>query len=140
VGAKGARPFPYRALAIVVAVAVLAGTATALAVSNRDGSNRTPDGTRHVTTAGLARFHAALAARLRSDHLNWNWITCVRSGKAFHGVPVVRCNVDFGIDPHVEAYCAVLSDGRLETNFQDRAIPCGHDNAGYQATVVTYGG
>jgi hypothetical protein len=131
---------PSRALAVVVAVAVLAVAATALAVSHGSGSNRTPAATGHVTTAGLARFHAALAARLRSDHLNWNWISCVRSGKTFRGVPVVRCNVDFGIDPHVEAYCSVLNNGRLETNFQDRAIPCGHDNAGYHATVTTYGG
>jgi hypothetical protein len=127
-------------LAVVVAVAVLAVSATALAVSHRGGSNRTPGATGHVTTASLARFHAALAARLRSDHLNWNWITCIRSGKSFARVPVVRCNVDFGIDPHVEAYCLVFSNERLLTNFEDPAIPCGHDNAGYQATVTTYGG
>lgn len=118
---------------------MLAVAATALAVSHRGGSNRTV-ATGHVTTADVARFHTALAARLRSDNLDWSWITCVRSGRRFAGVPVVRCNVDFGIDPHVEAYCSVFSNGRLLTNFDDPAIPCGHDNAGYTTTIVQYGG
>ena len=81
-----------------------------------------------------------MTKRLAAAHLDYKWVACVSVGRTYHHVPITRCNVDFGIDPHVEAYCAVFSDGRLETNFQDRAIPCGHDNAGYQATVVTYGG
>jgi len=122
----------------VLAVALLAVAATALAVAHRGGSNRTVVATGRVTTAPLARFHTALAARLQSDQLNWSWISCVHSGRSFHGVAVVRCNVDFGIDPHVEAYCLVFRDGRLLTNFDDAAIPCGHDNAGYAAAVTTY--
>jgi hypothetical protein len=143
VSAERGRPFSARArraLAAVVAVAALAIAATALAVSHRGGSNRTGVATGHVTTAGLARFHTALAARLRSENLNWSWIACVHSGKTFDGVAVVRCNVDFGMDPHVEAYCSVFNNGRLLTNFDDAAIPCGHDNAGYTTTVVQYGG
>jgi hypothetical protein len=119
---------------------VLVVTGTALAVSHRGGSNRTVVATGQVTTAPLARFHTALAARLRSDQLNWSWISCVHSGRSFHGVAVVRCNVDFGIDPHVEAYCLVFRNGRLLTNFDDTAIPCGQDNAGNTQTVVQYGG
>jgi hypothetical protein len=41
----------------------------------------------------------------------------------------VRCNVNFGA-PHIEVYCSILEGGRLVTNHEDRAIPCGHDDAG----------
>jgi hypothetical protein len=82
-------------------------------------------------------FRAAVIARMRAEHLNYRWVACVPSGNRFHGVPVVRCNVDFG-EPHVVAYCSVLRDGRLETSEDAPAIPCGHDNAGYSATITEY--
>lgn len=83
-------------------------------------------------------FRAALISRLRAQRLNFHWVACVRTAHTFRGVGVVRCNVDFDIDPHVEAYCSVLRGGHLLTNKQDRAIPCGHDNAGFSDPVVTY--
>jgi hypothetical protein len=84
-------------------------------------------------------FRRAISARLHGQHLDYQWIACVPSGRRFDGVGVVRCNVDFGMDPHVVAYCSVLRDGRLLTSEQDPAIPCGHDDAGYSATIVRYG-
>ncbi len=36
--------------------------------------------------------------------------------------PIVRCNVNFG-DPHIEAYCSVMIDGKLRTNHEDRGDP-----------------
>lgn len=92
-----------------------------------------------VTTASLGTFRTDVIARLHTDRLNYNWVVCVRTPHQFRGVGVVRCNVDFGIDPHVEAYCSVLRDGRLLTSEQDSAIPCGHDNAGFSDPVVTFG-
>jgi hypothetical protein len=84
-------------------------------------------------------FRTALISRLHAQQLNYHWVVCVRTPHRFKGVRVVRCNVDFGIDPHVEAYCSVLRGGRLLTSEQDPAIPCGHDNAGFSDPVVTYG-
>ena len=75
---------------------------------------------------------------LRAQHLDYHWVVCVRTSHYFKGVGVVRCNVDFG-EPHIEAYCSVLRGGRLLTSQADRAIPCGHDNAGFSAPVVQYG-
>lgn len=76
-----------------------------------------------------------LTARLRSQYLTFHWIACVRTGRPYKGVPVVRCNVDFG-DPHIEAYCSVLKNGRLLTDHEDPSIPCRHDDAGPAPTIV----
>ena len=91
-----------------------------------------------VTTASLATFHRALVARLEAQHARFHWVACVRSGRRFAGVPIVRCNVNFG-DPHIQAYCSVFRGGRLLTSQEDPAIPCGHDDAGYSITMETYG-
>ena len=90
-----------------------------------------------VSTASIATFHRALVARLDAQHATFHWIACVRSGKHFLGVPIVRCNVNFG-DPHIQAYCSVFRAGRLLTSQEDPAIPCGHDNAGYSISMSTY--
>ena len=76
-----------------------------------------------------------LTARLRGEYLSFRWIACVRTGRAYRGAPVVRCNVNFG-DPHIEAYCSVLKSGRLLTDHDDHAVPCRHDDAGPAATIV----
>lgn len=91
-----------------------------------------------ISTESPAMFRAAISARMRAQHLDYQWVACVPSGRTFDGVRVVRCNVDFGIDPHVEAYCSVLRDGQLLTSEDDAAIPCGADNAGYTATLTTF--
>jgi hypothetical protein len=90
-----------------------------------------------ISTASISVIHSRMVASLRRDKLSWHWVVCLRNGHRFKGVPIVRCNVDFG-DPHVEAYCVVLRGGRLLTNFEDRAIPCGPDNAGDTQTIVAY--
>lgn len=90
-----------------------------------------------ITTASLRVFHAKMVAELRKGDLYWHRVTCVRTGHHFRGVSIVRCNVDFG-DPHIEAYCDVLRAGRLLTNFEDRSIPCGPDNAGKPYTITAY--
>jgi hypothetical protein len=90
-----------------------------------------------LSTGTPARFQTMLRARLTRLGLNYRWVACVPSGRAFGGVRVVRCNVDFG-EPHIEAYCSVLRNGQLLTSQEDRAIPCAHDNSGMYTPVVTY--
>jgi hypothetical protein len=93
-------------------------------------------------TATLTAASPPVAKRLLRKHLDaqqldYTWIACVRNGRSYRNVPITRCNVGFGIDPHVEAYCIVLKDGRLASNFSDRAIPCRHDDAGWGGTTIT---
>jgi hypothetical protein len=120
-------------LAAVALVIVL------LSTSSGNGSTvvLAPAAAGRVTTASIATFHRALVARLDAQHATYHWVACVRSGKRFAGVPIVRCNVNFG-DPHIQAYCSVFRGGRLLTSQEDPAIPCGHDNAGYSFTMETY--
>ena len=78
-----------------------------------------------------------LRQQLEAKQLDYTWIACVRVGRSYRHVPITRCNVDFGIDPHVEAYCVVLKGGDLATNVTDPEIPCGHDDAGWGGTTIT---
>ena len=90
-----------------------------------------------------AKFDAAtppvakqlLMARLKAQYLTVHWIACVRNGRIYKGAAIVRCNVNFG-DPHIEAYCSLLRNGRLFTDHDDPAIPCRHDEAGWNAPIV----
>ena len=77
-----------------------------------------------------------MTKRLNAAHLDYKWVACVSVGRTYRHVPITRCNVDFGIDPHVEAYCLLLKDGKLVTNHDDPAIPCAHDDAGLDSTKV----
>jgi hypothetical protein len=77
-----------------------------------------------------------LTQQLQAKQLNYTWVACVKVGRSYKHVPITRCNVDFGIDPHVEGYCVLLKNGRLATNHQDPAIPCKHDNAGWDKTTI----
>ncbi len=77
----------------------------------------------------------AFLAYLKRKELTYHSVACVPNGRRYHGRPIVRCNVNFGMDPHVEAYCSVLEHGRLVTNHDNAAIPCGHDNAGFTVPV-----
>jgi hypothetical protein len=115
-------------VALAVALATFAGGAAGTSAAHVG-----------LSTASLATFRSAMINRLRAEQLDYRWVACVRSGRRFEGVPVVRCNVDFGIDPHVQAYCSVLRRGRLLTSEEDPAIPCGADNAGYSGKLTTYG-
>jgi len=83
----------------------------------------------------LRTVKQALVAQLRQKQLDFRWVACVRNGRSYRHRPIVRCNVNFGIDPHIEAYCGVFANGRLVTNHENSAIPCGHDDAGYSAPI-----
>jgi hypothetical protein len=118
-------------MAALAAVGLAAGGLSYALVSSAGASSA-------VTTGSLARFQSAVKTRLNHEGLNYHWVACVRSGRRFEGVPIVRCNVDFG-EPHIVAYCSVFRDGRLLTSQDDPAIPCRHDDSGFSDPVVTYG-
>ena len=122
-------------LAICAAV-VAAGCGTAS--GGGPSANSQSISTHSISTESTAAFRKAVVDHLRAHHLDYRWVVCVRTAHRFAGVPIVRCNVDFG-DPHITAYCSVLRGGYLLTSEEDSAIPCGHDNAGYSDPVVTYG-
>jgi hypothetical protein len=109
------------AIGLVTAVVVLSGCG---------GSSAT------LAEAPPALAKQLMTKRLDAKHLDYKWVACVRVGRTFKRVPITRCNVDFGIDPHVEGYCLLLKDGRLDTNHEDSAIPCKHDDAGWDRTTV----
>jgi hypothetical protein len=117
------------AVALVIVLLASSSGGSAAAVAPATGGR--------VTTASLETFHRALVARLHAQHAGYHWVACVRSGKRFASVPIVRCNVNFG-DPHIQAYCSVFRGGHLLTSQEDSAIPCGHDNAGYSVSMQTY--
>ena len=78
-----------------------------------------------------------LVAQLKAAQLDYTWIACVSVGRTYRHIPITRCNVGYGIDPHVEAYCMLLRNGRPVTNHADPAIPCKHDDAGWDGTTIT---
>jgi hypothetical protein len=97
-------------------------------------------GASHAAKLAEARPSTArplLEQRLDADHLDYKWVACVGVGRTYKHIPITRCNVDFGIDPHVEGYCVVLEDGKLATNHEDPSIPCKHDDAGWDRTTIT---
>jgi hypothetical protein len=109
--------------------------AVALLVAGCGDSGRSPAPTLKSAPPALAK--RLLTKQLNAKQLNYTWVACVRVGRSYKHVAITRCNVDFGIDPHVEGYCVLLKDGRLATNHQDPAIPCQHDDAGWDRTTLT---
>ncbi len=73
---------------------------------------------------------------LQAKQLAYHWVACLRTGRSFKGVSIVRCNVNFG-DPHIEAYCIVLRYGKLFSDHQDPAIPCRRDDRAPPATIIS---
>jgi hypothetical protein len=130
--APGARRRSLGALAVLCA-AVGAGAGTYAASAGGESSS-----SHAISTDSPTAFRSAVIARMHTEHLDYHWVACVATPHRFHGVRVVRCNVDFG-EPHIVAYCSVLRGGRLLTSEDDPAIPCGHDDAGFTAPVVKYG-
>jgi hypothetical protein len=130
-------------LVAIVAAGVAVGAILLVALGGGASGTVASAATGHtagrITTAPPAVFRAAMIRRLRAKRLNYQWVACVPSGRRFHGVRIVRCNVDFGIDPHVEAYCSVLRGGHLLTSADDPSIPCGPDGAGRMPPLITYG-
>ncbi len=123
-----------RARLAAVAAAAIA-VAAVVAVLASGGGDAAANG--RVSTASLATFHRAMVAKLTAQKAHFYWVACVHSGARFEGVPVVRCNVEFG-DPHVQAYCAVFRGGRLVTSADDPAIPCRPDDVGFSAPIHKY--
>jgi len=109
------------AVAALTAVALLAGCG---------GSSSTYEST---TPPHAKRL---MVDYLDGKQLSYRWVACLHSGRSFEGVAIVRCNVNFG-DPHIEAYCIVLRDGKLYSDHDDPAIPCQRDNRAPPATIVT---
>ena len=128
-----------RRAAILGAVAVLAaaGVAAGLLASSGSGAPTATAASPRITTGSLAAVKKAMIAKLHAGGVRFSWVVCVRNGERFHGVAVVRCNVEFG-DPHVQAYCSVFRGGRLVTNLDDRAIPCRPDAAGFTTIIQTW--
>jgi hypothetical protein len=116
-----------------LAVAVLSAAAALVGAGCGDSGAKSASTTGASSTRAV---RAALVARLQSQHLNYRWVACVPNGRAFQRAPIVRCNVNFG-DPHIEAYCSVMIDGKLRTNHDDGAIPCHEDRAGDTAVTVS---
>ena len=118
-----------RALLALLVASLLA--AALLGYVFRDSAGRHPLGVALV--AGISNPVKAagrtLSRELRSEHLSVQYVVCIKNGRAYLGHPVIRCNVNFG-DPHVVAYCSVISAGRLVTSQQDPSIPCKPDRAG----------
>ena len=96
--------------------------------------------TNKLEAAPPAVARRLMTARLNAKHLDYRWVACVRVGRTYTDVPITRCNVNFGIDPHIEAYCLLLKNGMLVTNQDDHAIPCAHDDAGWDRTTIVDSG
>ena len=115
----------------LLGVSLLATAAGVFALTDRASPSRPQLGVALV--AGIRDpIQAAdrtLSLELRSENLSFQYVACIRNGRAYHGHPVIRCNVNFG-DPHVVAYCSVILAGRLVTSQQDPSIPCKSDLAG----------
>jgi hypothetical protein len=92
------------------------------------------------TAAPPAQAKLLMVQRLKAKQLDYTWLACIALPRTWRDVPITRCNVGFGIDPHVEAYCVVLREGRLVTNHENAAIPCRHDDAGLDETTITSSG
>jgi hypothetical protein len=115
----------------LLAASLIAAAAGVLVHADRASPGRPQPG--FALVAGIRdpirAAERTLSLELRSENLSFLYVACIRNGRAYHGHPVIRCNVNFG-DPHVEAYCSVISAGRLVTSQQDPTIPCKPDLAG----------
>jgi hypothetical protein len=120
-----------RALALLV---VLAGVGVGAGVLAGQGSDGAAAGA--STAARPEDVQRLLAARLDAMHLNYRYVACIPNGRQFEDAAVLRCNVNFNA-PHIEVYCAVVRDGRLQTNHEHPAIPCPRDAAGEDPPVLT---
>jgi hypothetical protein len=111
----------------------IALTAAALVLlAGCGGSSTSP----RLRAAGPEVAKRLLTERLNAKQLHFRWVACVRVGRTYERVEITRCNVNFG-DPHVEGYCVLLQDGKFVTDHDDTAIPCRHDDAGWDAPIVT---
>jgi len=125
------RPRTWRYAWAVPAGAALAGVLV-LVTAGSGGAQRAigyPVVDAH--TGAVRTAQATLRAELRAERLTVVELACVKNGRTYEGHPIVRCNVDFG-DPHVQAYCTVVSGNRMVTNYENPAIPCQPDWSGWK--------
>ena len=115
----------------LLGTALLAAAAGVFAITYHASPGRSQPGVPLVAGIGdpVQAAHRTLSLELRSEHLSVQYVACVKNGRAYHGHPVIRCNVNFG-DPHVVAYCSVILADRLVTSHQDPSIPCQPDLVG----------
>jgi len=115
----------------LLGVALLAAAAGVFAATHRASPGPSQPGVPLV--AGIRdpvqAADRTLSLELRAENLSVQYVACVKNGRAYHGHPVIRCNVNFG-DPHVVAYCSVILADRLVTSHQDPSIPCEPDLVG----------
>jgi hypothetical protein len=114
-----------RAAVLVVSAAVLAGC----------GGGGSSGASVTAVSPGVAK--KLMVQRLRSKHLDYTWLACIALPRTYQSVKITRCNVGFGVDPHVEAYCVVMRDGKLVSNHEDATIPCRHDDVGIGDSTIT---
>lgn len=95
-------------------------------------------GSAGAVTSNEIQIKRQLVERLHRHALEPHWVACVPNGRRFEGAAVIRCNVDYG-DPHIEAICGVLRGGKLLTDHDEAAIPCGPDRRGWHPLIQTYG-
>jgi hypothetical protein len=95
-------------------------------------------GSAGAITSDEPEIRHQLVERLHQHALYPHWVACVPNGREFEGAAVIRCNVNYG-DPHIEAICGVLRGGKLLTDHDEAAIPCGPDLRGWHPLVHTYG-
>jgi len=131
-------PAPPRGRRAAAALAtILALSAGAIALTHVRSAG--PGDDRAGVTAGhtlVPAVRSMLVAQLHAERLSFRDVVCVRNGRMYRGHPVVRCNVNFG-DPHIEAYCGVLMQGRLITNHRNPSISCRPDEAGRQVQIFS---
>jgi hypothetical protein len=127
-------------LALLGAV-LLAAAGGVVAITHHAGAGRSHLGVPLV--AGISdpvrAADRTLSLELRAEHLSVQYVACVKNGRAYHGHPVIRCNVNFG-DPHVVAYCSVILADRLVTSHQDPSIPCQPDLVGAKPVLFQSSG
>ena len=127
-------------LALLGAV-LLAAAGGVVAITHHAGAGRSHLGVPLV--AGISdpvrAADRTLSRELRAEHLSVQYVACVKNGRAYHGHPVIRCNVNFG-DPHVVAYCSVILADRLVTSHQDPSIPCQPDLVGAKPVLFQSSG
>ncbi len=115
----------------------LALVAAATIVGLAAGCGRGFHGAQSLREAKPPVARRLMERRLDAEQLDYKWVACVLVGRTFEHVPITRCNVNFGIDPHIEGYCVLLRNGTLTTNHEDASIPCKHDDAGWDRTTIT---
>ena len=116
---------------------VLAVVAVVVLAAGCGGGSSSPSSPQVSMSGGIVpAVRSALVERLHEKGLGYRWIACLRNDRSFRGHQIVRCNVNFG-DPHIEAYCIVLRDGKLYSDHNDARVLYQRDNRAPPATITT---